>query len=137
MSNSNQPDSAQFTASYSPPWAGMTGRCASVSHMPFPAKLLAVGVGFLIFKPLGLALLIYFLWNARRHGPSQPGWRPRGSRGFGAGNSAMQERRRETLTRLDEEAKEFAAFAETQRRNRDKEAFDRFMAERGEGEQKL
>jgi len=97
---------------------------------PLPAKALAVGVAFLVFKPLGLAALVYFLLDARR----RRGFRPSFASSWGGhptGNSAFEERRRETLKRLDEEAKDFAEFARKQREARDRETFDRFQAERG------
>jgi len=109
---------------------------------PLPVKILAVVAAFWLFKPLGVALLIYLIWrSARRNGGC--GFRREGIRhamdrgGPGAGwhgpatrNSAFEERRRETLRQLDEEAKAFEDFERKQREARDKEAFDRFMAGR-------
>ena len=100
---------------------------------PLPAKALAVGVAFLVFKPLALAALVYFLIDARRRGGfrhAYASW-PRGARP--SGNSAFEERRRDTLKRLDEDAKAFDEFTRRQREAHDREAFDRFQAERGPG----
>jgi biopolymer transport protein ExbB/TolQ len=45
-------------------------------------------------------------------------------------NSAFDEYREATLRRLDEEASKFREFLERMRRSRDKQEFDRYMAER-------
>ena len=105
---------------------------------PLPLKLLSVGVAFLVFKPLGIALVAYWLLKDRfGFGPWRGGYGqgPRacgpGRRGMrSSGNSAFDERRRETLQKLRDEEKAFADFAEEQRRKRDQDAFDRFLAER-------
>ena len=47
-----------------------------------------------------------------------------------SGNAAFDEYREETLRRLDEEHETFRAFLERLRKAKDKEAFDRFVAER-------
>ena len=114
-----------------PPWA------MHAYGPPLPLKLLSVGVAFLIFKPLGVALGAYWLlkgrfnvgpWaggsgaDARRCGPGRRGTMR------SSGNSAFDERRRETIMKLREEEKAFADFAQERRRAGDKEAFDRFMA---------
>ncbi len=47
---------------------------------PLPVKILAVVAAFWLFHPLGVALLVYFLWRAARHGGRarpRPGIRPR------------------------------------------------------------
>ena len=117
-----------------PPWA----MHAHGYGPPLPLKLLSVGVAFLIFKPLGIALGAYWLFKDRfgfgpwsgGNGPYQRPCGP-GRRGMrSSGNSAFDERRRETIQKLRDEEKAFADFAEEQRRKRDKEAFDRFLAER-------
>jgi hypothetical protein len=98
---------------------------------PLPIKALAVGVGFLIFKPLGIGLLAWFLLSHRFGGGAlRSGFGPWRAAPGATRNSAFEERRRETLNQLDEEAKAFAEFAEMQRQARDKEAFERFIAER-------
>jgi hypothetical protein len=45
-------------------------------------------------------------------------------------NTAFDDYRRETLSRLDEESAKFREFLQRLRRSRDKQEFDRFMAER-------
>ena len=121
-----------------------------------PLHVVAVVAGFLIWWPLGLAALIYFIWagrfpgerlrenfeRARHRARSEFGGFARdwqgGPRGWsGTGNAAFDDYRRETLRRLeeerrrlDEEGRAFAEFVANLRRARDKEEFDRFMAER-------
>jgi ABC-type multidrug transport system fused ATPase/permease subunit len=45
-------------------------------------------------------------------------------------NTAFEDYRRETLHRLDEEQGKFREYLERMRKSRDKQEFDRFMAER-------
>ena len=45
-------------------------------------------------------------------------------------NTAFDDYRRQTLSRLDEEQGKFREFLESLRRTKDKQEFDRFMAER-------
>ena len=98
------------------------------------AAILGVGAAFMVFPPLGLAALAYVLWRARhgggpwRNGFARDGAPWRVSRPM-TGNSAFEERRRETLSRLAEEGEAFTEFERRQREARDREAFDRFMAE--------
>jgi hypothetical protein len=47
-----------------------------------------------------------------------------------AGNTAFDDYRRETMSRLDEESAKFREFLERLRRSKDKLEFDRFMAGR-------
>jgi hypothetical protein len=120
-----------------------------------PLHIAAVVAGFLIWWPLGLAALIYFIWAGRfpgerlRDGFERARDRARhefggfardrnGAGGWsGTGNAAFDDYRRETLRRLeeerrrlDEESRAFAEFVANLRRARDKEEFDRFMADR-------
>ena len=110
---------------------------------PLPIKILGVVVAFLIFKPLGLAALVYLIWRSARrnggcgfrrregfgHGVERGPWAARWQ-GPAARNTAYEEHQRETLSKLDEEAQAFEAFERKQREAKDKEAFDRFMANR-------
>ncbi len=119
------------------------GRWSGHRHNPpLPVKIIAVAAAFWLFHPLGVALLVYFLWRTVRRdggcafrgadfGPRWDGtaWaRRRGGPAFR--NSAFEERRRETLKQLDEDAEAFDAFARRQQEARDREAFERFKAER-------
>ena len=115
-------------------------------------------IGFIVFWPLGLAMLAYIIWGhrvpeLRRHfeGMKQEfrsenrahSWGcGRGSRsrssGFSAsGNVAFDEYRNRELKRLeeerrklDEERQEFETFMQNLRRARDQEEFERFMRDR-------
>jgi Protein of unknown function (DUF2852) len=94
-------------------------------------KLLAVLAGFAIFPPLGIAALIYFLWNSRRHyGHGSHGSAGRGGCGRrgSTGNAAFDEHRAEVLRGLEEERQAFRAHRAEERRKRDAEALDAFRA---------
>jgi hypothetical protein len=103
---------------------------------PSPLKLLVVLAAFLICPALGLVALALALWSCR-HGGGFVGhcaWKERGPfrrRGFwSSGNSVFDERQREALNKIKEDAEAFADFRRKQREARDKEDFDRFMADR-------
>jgi hypothetical protein len=92
--------------------------------------ILGVGAAFMVFPPLGFAALAFVLWKARQ----ARAWRGHGFARSGAGqatrNAVFDERRRETMSRLAEEAEAFNAFERRRGEARDREAFDHFMAER-------
>jgi hypothetical protein len=119
--------------------------------------IVAIVVGFSVFWPVGLAILGYKFWQSRSgaadlqtfamnkwndarsamgSGPSSPrAW----SRGYSAptGNAAFDDWKNAELSRLEEERRkledahrEFAEFVENIRKAKDREEFDRFMAER-------
>ena len=101
-------------------------------------------LGFLAWWPFGLAMIAYVIWGDRI-GTELSGWRRCGARFGGVrftgfrrtGNTAFDDYREATLRRLEEERRrledeqrEFEEFLLNLRRARDKEEFDRFMAER-------
>ncbi|VAW23885.1 hypothetical protein MNBD_ALPHA12-164 [hydrothermal vent metagenome] len=109
-------------------------------------------VGFILFWPLGLAVLAYILWGERFGGSAEKAerWinRQKGSwkhkrrhyryRRQSSGNAAFDDYRDEQLKRLDEERRrldeeinQFHDFVYNLRRARDRDEFDRFMHERG------
>jgi Protein of unknown function (DUF2852) len=99
-----------------------------------PYKLLAVIAGLAIFPPLGIAALVYFIWNSRRHGGH---WRSGHNMSCGhrgrmnrTGNVAFDEHREKVLSELEAERQAFAEHRAEQRRKRDQEAFDAFQAKR-------
>jgi hypothetical protein len=101
-----------------------------------PFKLLAVIAGIAIFPPLGIAALVYFIWNSRRHGGH---WRGEHAMGRGCGhrsrmnrtgNVAFDEHREKVLNELEAERQAFAEHRAAERRKRDQEAFDAFQAQR-------
>ncbi|MDR6755913.1 biopolymer transport protein ExbB/TolQ [Mycoplana sp. BE70] len=119
-----------------------------------PATIALMVLGFMVFWPLGLAMLAYIIFgerlksfkkdaNERADGffASCRGHR-RGFRGhgFGSGNVAFDEWRDAELKRLEEERRkldemreEFDAYMHELRKAKDKEEFDRFMRERRSG----
>ena len=129
----------------------MTGLMERLDDIPRPAWIALVIVSFIVFWPIGLALLIYLKWSGRmfcsRHarwgawnspdGRSEGreefrAWRSRSgwSRRNGSGNVAFDEYREETLRKLDEEQREFRDFLDRLRAAKDRAEFDDFMAER-------
>jgi hypothetical protein len=115
-----------------------------------PAWIAVMVAGFILFWPVGLAILFYLLWSGRmgcgwngdrRHWQSRMaetwGWRGPHERwstgvraGAPSGNRAFDEYREETLKRLEEESREFQGFLERLRLAKDRSEFDQFMAER-------
>jgi hypothetical protein len=115
-------------------------------------------LGFIVFWPVGLAILGWKFWQkrsgyqgdivsfVREKWASRGQWRQAGFNahryGFGAGaassgNFAFDEWRAGELARLEEEyqrlaaaEREFAEYLDNLRRARDREEFDRFMTER-------
>jgi hypothetical protein len=116
-----------------------------------PATIGLMVIGFMVFWPLGLAMLAYIIWGDRLDGFKRDvnratdglfaGCRRNRSRrrDWGhTGNVAFDEWREKELDRLAEERRkldemlnEFDEYARELRRAKDKEEFDRFMAERG------
>jgi hypothetical protein len=97
-------------------------------------------VGFIVFWPIGLALLFYLMWSGRmgcwkhghvgrRNGPGR-WYGVTGAAGRSSGNTAFDEYKAETLRRLEDEQKEFVEFLDRLRQSKDKAEFDQFMADR-------
>lgn len=126
----------------------MTQVVATLDDWGKPAWIAVMVLGFILFWPLGLAILAYMIWSGRmgcgRHGDVTR-WQQRMAdkwdrgverwgremRGFhSSGNRAFDEYREETLRKLEEESREFRAFLDRLRKAKDKEEFDAFMAER-------
>ena len=114
-----------------------------LKELPTPIWIALAILGFVLWWPLGLAVLAYFLWSERmmccqfgfgrrnEHprdmGQIQDGFRqPRTS-----GNRAFDEYRAETLRRLEEEHRAFQEYLERLRVAKDRAEFDKFMAEPG------
>jgi hypothetical protein len=122
-----------------------------------PLTIALMVLGFIVFWPLGLAMLAYIIWGEKFGGSAEKAgswmnqkraWAENcGSRhsnrhygGYGrhsSGNAAFDDYREQQLKRLDEERKrlddEINAFHEHMRNlrmARDREEFDRFMSER-------
>ncbi len=126
----------------------MTQVVATLDDYGRPAWIAVMVLGFILFWPIGLAILAYLLWSGRmgcgRHG-EMTRWQQRmadkwdrgverfgrEARGFhSSGNRAFDDYREETLQRLEEEQREFRAFLDRLRKAKDKEEFDQFMADR-------
>ncbi|MGE0503277.1 MAG: DUF2852 domain-containing protein [Rhizobiaceae bacterium] len=121
-----------------------------------PATIALMVIGFMVFWPLGLAMLAYIIWGDRLDGfkrdvnratdgvfagcnrASNRAHRWGSGRGMSrTGNVAFDDWRETELTRLDEERRrldeareEFETYARELRRAKDQEEFDRFMASR-------
>ena len=131
-----------------------------------PFEVIAMVLGFIVFWPIGLAILGYKAWQRRSGGPdlqtfatnkmqdartmmaSNSSWASSWGCGGAAksassfyspstGNVAFDEWRKAELARLDEERRkldearrEFSEYVEELRRAKDREEFERFMAER-------
>lgn len=93
------------------------------------AWIAAFVLGFIIFWPIGLAILGYTIWSGRM-GCWKHIRKGRRSASASTGNSAFDEYREETLRRLQEEQSEFEGFMERLRKAKDKAEFDQFMNER-------
>jgi hypothetical protein len=102
-----------------------------------PAWIGLLVLSFIIYWPLGLALLAFLIWSGRMGCHAGHGRRYRrmhrgrwcGGR-HSSGNVAFDEYREETLRRLEEEQREFQDFLARLRQAKDKAEFDQFMAER-------
>lgn len=131
--------------SYSPPVqsggiAGWLRRAeAWLDDRGKPAWIAAMVAGFIVFWPIGLALLAYMIWSKRMFGRSCSHRRHdrhtlgdfarRG--GFrSSGNTAFDTYKAETLRRLQDEQEAFESFLDRLRAAKDKKEFDAFMEER-------
>jgi len=113
-----------------------------------PAWITLMVVAFVVFWPIGLAVLFYLIWSGRmgcgRKG-SRSQWQQRMAGRFEekmnrwgmqakayerTGNAAFDEYRDETLRRLEHEADEFKSFLERLRMAKDRQEFEAFMNER-------
>lgn len=120
-----------------------------------PATIALMVLGFVVFWPLGLAMLAYIIWGDRFDGFKRDvkdakasffgNCRARHGRhgrfGFGqTGNVAFDDWREKELERLQEERrkldetlKEFDTYLRELRRAKDQDEFDRFMNNRSRG----
>ena len=140
-------------------WRGWGGRSRFHWH---PIELVAMILGFIVFWPIGLAILAFKFWQrksgyqgdlqtaaqekwrdarqAMKSGPWMNAQRWGSQAGFGVrstGNSAFDDWRAAEIAKLEEERRkleqahrEFAEFLDNIRKSKDREEFERFMAER-------
>ena len=105
-----------------------------LDDLPKGAWIAIMIVTFILFWPLGLAVLGYLFWSGKmqswkhEHRCGRRGHRRH--RNGSTGNTAFDEYRNETLRRLDDEREAFETFVDQLRRAKDQEQFDKFMAER-------
>lgn len=98
------------------------------------AWIAAMVLGFIVFWPIGLALLAYMIWSKRMFKGSCAARRahhaPARHRFKSTGNAAFDSYKAETLRRLEEEQDAFEAFLQRLREAKDKAEFDEFMEAR-------
>ena len=112
-----------------------------------PATIALMVIGFMVFWPLGLAMLAYILWGDRLDGFKRDvnkatdgmfaGCRRGAHRAHRTGNVAFDDWREKELERIAEERRkleemreEFDSYMRELRRAKDQQEFDRFMSER-------
>ena len=119
-----------------------------------PAWIVLLILGFIVWWPVGLAILAFTFWSRNMGCHSGERWQRKMQRmekkmgrmrervqgfgtGFGSpwgppssGNHAFDEYRTETLRRLEEEQREFRDFLDRLRAAKDRAEFDQFMNER-------
>ena len=107
-----------------------------------PAWIAEVVLGFILFWPVGLALLAYMIWSRRmfsrksscargRHGS----WGRHHTTMSGSGNTAFDAYKADMLRRLEDEQQAFEAFLQRLRDSKDKSEFDQFMDDRARNAQ--
>ncbi|WP_193141115.1 MULTISPECIES: DUF2852 domain-containing protein [unclassified Meridianimarinicoccus] len=94
------------------------------------AWIAAMILGFIVFWPIGLALLAYMIWSKRMFGKCSRHTRNATYAFKSSGNSAFDAYKAETLRRLEEEQDSFQEFLKRLREAKDKAEFDQFMDER-------
>ncbi len=95
-----------------------------------PAWIAAMVLGFILFWPIGLAILAYMIWGKDMFSKSGR------QRGHGtalaarsSGNAAFDAYKADTLRRLEDEQAAFDAFLGRLRAAKDQAEFDQFMDE--------
>ena len=118
----------------------MTQMVARLDDVGTPIWVALLVLSFVVFWPVGLALLAFLLTSGRL-GSHRGNWcsggmsrkRERWARPYWhsqSGNSAFDEYRDQTLQHLEEEQQEFHEFLKQLRMAKDRTEFDRFMANR-------
>ncbi len=94
------------------------------------AWIAAMVLGFILFWPIGLALLAYMIWGKGMFSKSCKSMKQTRHMTRSSGNSAFDAYKAETLHRLQEEQDNFEAFLQRLREAKDKAEFDQFMEDR-------
>ncbi|MBK9079631.1 MAG: DUF2852 domain-containing protein [Hyphomicrobium sp.] len=132
----------------------MSEMVAKLDDYGRPAWIAVMIAGFILFWPIGLAVLGYLIWSGRmtcgRSNNSPSRWQSRFadkfekarsrvedevkgfSGSYSSGNRAFDDYRDATLKRLEQEEREFREFLARLRQAKDKSEFDAFMSERRE-----
>ena len=107
-----------------------------------PAWIVATIAGFVVFWPVGLALVAYMIWSKRMFSRSCRGSRhahqDRSRESFRemarafrpSGNAAFDAYKADTIRRLTDEQEAFESFLQRLRDAKDKQEFDSFMEDR-------
>lgn len=118
---------------------------AKLDDMGKPAWIALMVVSFIVFWPIGLAVLAYLIGSGRMACWKHERWErkfqdrmDKMAERFGhwsrnapsSGNRAFDEYRAETLKRLEDEQRDFKDFLERLRHAKDKAEFDQFMEDR-------
>lgn len=116
---------------------------ARLEELPRPMWIALAILGFILWWPLGLAIMVYILWSGKMKccqfafpRPNQNGddveeTRDRSRQPRTSGNRAFDEYRAETLRRLEDEHRAFQEYLDRLRLAKDRAEFDEFMAKRG------
>jgi hypothetical protein len=94
-----------------------------------PAWIAAMVLGFIVFWPVGLALLAYMIWGKSMFKSSCRKSNRMKTVYGSSGNTAFDAYKAETLRRLEDEQAAFDAFLARLREAKDKAEFDTFMSE--------
>ena len=124
-----RPGGIRTTLRRSEDWLDRKGKWAWIATMV---------LGFVLFWPVGLALLAYMIWGkqmfARSCGQRRAHDHKWGRESFRAGpftgNSAFDSYKAEALRRLEDEQEAFETFLQRLRNSKDKTEFDAFMEDR-------
>jgi len=94
------------------------------------AWIAAIILGFVLFWPVGLALLFYMIWSKNMFKSGCSHRMNRRSNFRSSGNTAFDSYKADTLRRLEEEQTAFQEFLNRLREAKDKAEFDQFMQDR-------
>lgn len=102
-----------------------------------PLGVAAAVLGFVTWWPVGLAVVAYIMWGGSIDDlvgdavdQIKSSFKSSTASRTGSGNAAFDAYREETMRRLEEEQAEFNGFMSKLREARDREEFERFMADR-------
>jgi hypothetical protein len=124
------------------------GLIEKIDDIGKPAWIALLVLSFILFWPVGVALLVYLKWSGRMFCSKRYGhwnmpdgreareefrsWRRRHrwGRHSSSGNVAFDEYREETLRKLEEDQREFQDYLDKLRAAKDRAEFDQFMNDR-------